>query len=239
MEDTDEDEFSGDSGWIPWFCGQKGYEFLAEVEEEYIRDNFNLYGLRGRVNSYDQSLEMILSGEAPDEDDLADDEYSTLHQDATVLYGLIHARYITSPRGLSLMREKFLKGDFGTCPRVLCDRQHVLPMGLDEDALKSSISIFCPKCEQTYNPKNKHKDLCSSFFGTSFPQIFLQNYTQLVPVDPPRPFTARVFGFRLHKQRSMIQAKIDDEAQPKRTRGSEDRNMDPEKVEGRPPDQID
>jgi len=38
------------------------------------------------------------------------------------LYGLIHARFILSPKGLAMMREKFLMGGFGTCPRVLCKR---------------------------------------------------------------------------------------------------------------------
>jgi len=32
------------------------------------------------------------------------------------LYGLIHARFILSPKGLSMMREKYLMGGFGTCP---------------------------------------------------------------------------------------------------------------------------
>ena len=36
------------------------------------------------------------------------------------LYGLIHARFIVSPKGLVVMREKFLNGMFGVCPRVLC-----------------------------------------------------------------------------------------------------------------------
>merc|ERR1712151_838978 len=85
----------------------------------YIRDNFNLYGLRGRFQFYDHALEMILSAEAPDEDDLADTEFLEIYRDATDLYGLIHARYIVSPRGLQVMREKYLKGSFGTCPRVL------------------------------------------------------------------------------------------------------------------------
>jgi len=210
-ESDEEDEFSGDGGWIPWFCGLKGHEFFAEVEEEYIRDNFNLYGLRGRFQFYDHGLEMILSAEAPDRDDLADTEFLEIYRDATDLYGLIHARYIVSPRGLQVMREKYLKGTFGTCPRVPCDRQHVLPIGTSEELRAAQVKVFCPKCEQVYSPKSKYHELDGAYFGCSIPQVFLQSYPSLVPLELPRPFVPRVFGFKLHKKKPLITRKLEDE----------------------------
>jgi len=209
-----DEEFSRDRGWIPWFCALKGHELFAEVDEDYARDNFNLYGLRGRFQFYDHALEMILSSEAPDEDDLADTDFLEIYRDATDLYGVIHSRYIISPRGLQVMRDKYLKGTFGTCPRALCDQQHVLPIGTTEELRAAQVKIFCPKCEQVYAPKSKYKDLDGAFFGTSFPQIFLQSYPGLVPVEPPRPFVPRVFGFKLHKQHSLITRKLEDEQGP-------------------------
>eukprot|EP00440_Ansanella_granifera_P044196 gb/GFBE01047896.1/.p1 GENE.gb/GFBE01047896.1/~~gb/GFBE01047896.1/.p1 ORF type:complete len:259 (+),score=52.14 gb/GFBE01047896.1/:1-777(+) len=213
-ESDEDEEFSADSGWIPWFCGLKGHELFAEVEEDYVRDNFNLYGLRQRFKFYDHALEMILSSEAPDDDDLADNEFLEIYRDASDLYSLIHARYIVSPRGLQAMREKYLKGTFGTCPRIHCDRQHVLPMGLSEDLRAAQVKIFCPKCEQAYACKSKHKELDGACFGMSFPQIFLQSYPSLVPPDPPRPFIPRIFGFKLHKQKSLIAFKLEQEQSP-------------------------
>lgn len=32
-------------GWIQWFCSLEGHEFMVEIEEEFIKDNFNLVGL--------------------------------------------------------------------------------------------------------------------------------------------------------------------------------------------------
>jgi casein kinase II subunit beta len=57
------------------------------------------------------------------------------------LYGLIHARFIISSRGLHIMRAKFLNGVFGACPRVLCDRQLVLPVGMSEDLSISRVKV--------------------------------------------------------------------------------------------------
>ena len=38
-----------------------------------------------------------------------------IYQSAMDLYGLTHARFILSPRGLAMMREKFTLGTFGNC----------------------------------------------------------------------------------------------------------------------------
>ena len=66
---------------------------------------------------------------------MADDKYFNFLQDIVNVYGLIHQRYITTPNGKSLFFErvnfyyiglakmfhKFLEGEFGVCPRALCD----------------------------------------------------------------------------------------------------------------------
>ena len=44
---------------------------------------------------------MILSPIAPNQEDLADEGFLELNQEASELYGLIHARYVYTPRGLA------------------------------------------------------------------------------------------------------------------------------------------
>lgn len=136
-----EDESESGSGWITWFCDLEGHEFFVEIDEDYIRDNFNLHGLRGKVQNYTEAMKMILSSESPDSDDLNDQGFLEVYQSAMDLYGLIHARFILSPRGLAMMREKYLLGTFGYCPRVMCERQNVLPVGMSEELSTSRVKV--------------------------------------------------------------------------------------------------
>lgn len=203
-------------GWVSWFCSVPGHEFFVEVDDDYIRDNFNLYGLRNRIQYYDHALEMILMNEAPDEDDLQDADFLEVYRDAQDLYGLIHARFIISPRGLNVMRSYLERGIFGTCPRALCERQYVLPIGTSDELRVSRVKTYCPKCEQLYATKSKfvdqsqqgggnnqrnglYSDVDGAYFGTSFPHIFCLTYPSFLPIDPPKPFVPKLFGFKVHK----------------------------------------
>ena len=90
------------------------------------------------------------------------------------LYGLIHARFIISPRGLAMMKEKYVLGSFGYCPRVLCERQSVLPIGVSEELSTSRVKVYCPRCQDVYIPRSKQLDIDGAYFGTSFPHIFMK-----------------------------------------------------------------
>lgn len=54
------------------------------------------------------------------------------------------------------MLEKFKGRDFGCCPRVFCNGQACLPVGLSDVPGHSTVKLFCPKCEDVYYPRSKY-----------------------------------------------------------------------------------
>ncbi|MQM02243.1 hypothetical protein Taro_035010 [Colocasia esculenta] len=145
-----------DSSWISWFCGLRGNELFCEVDEDYIQDDFNLCGLQGQVPFYDYALDMILDTDSYS-GEIDGEEHSEIQSAAELLYGLIHARYILTGKGLNAMHEKYKRADFGRCPRVFCAGQPCLPVGTSDIPQNGSVKIFCPKCEDLYLPRCKYQ----------------------------------------------------------------------------------
>ncbi len=90
-----------DNGGLAWqFISSRGNEYFCEIDEDYLTDRFNLTGLNTEVQYYQYALDLIT-----DVFDLdCDDEMrETIEKSARHLYGLIHARYIVTTRGLAKM----------------------------------------------------------------------------------------------------------------------------------------
>lgn len=148
----DSSHSSDDSGasWITSFCQEQQNQFFCEVERAFIEDGFNLYGLRPYVKHFKESLDIILDKKSHSEDDGEDQgEYQ---ENAELLYGMIHARYIITMHGMETMSRKYDRKDFGQCPRIMCEGQAVVPLGTKDDPYQDLVRIFCPRCQQVYNP---------------------------------------------------------------------------------------
>ncbi|KAH7918238.1 hypothetical protein BV22DRAFT_1123803 [Leucogyrophana mollusca] len=167
------------NSWISWFLSSKGNEYFCEVEEDYILDRFNLTGLNNEVSNYAQALDLITDNL---DDEIQDELRGALDVQARLLYGLIHARWIVTARGLNKMLEKYKRVDFGRCPRVLCQSQPLLPVGLSDTPYEKSVKLYCGRCEDVYSPKSsRHGSIDGAYFGTSFPHLLFLVYPSLIP----------------------------------------------------------
>ncbi|KAF8631465.1 hypothetical protein AX17_005085, partial [Amanita inopinata Kibby_2008] len=167
------------SSWISWFLSSKGNEYFCEVDEDFILDRFNLTGLNNEVANYSQALDLITDTL---DDDIQDDLRGSLDVQARLLYGLIHARWIVTARGLQKMLEKYKRAEFGRCPRVYCQQQPLLPVGLTDIPYQKSVKLYCGRCEDLYSPKSsRHGSIDGAYFGTTFPHLLFLVYPSYVP----------------------------------------------------------
>ncbi|OCB92277.1 hypothetical protein A7U60_g284 [Sanghuangporus baumii] len=175
------------NSWISWFLSSKGNEYFCEVEEDYIMDRFNLTGLNTEVQNYNQALDLITDNLGTYEE-VAEEYRGSLDVQARLLYGLIHARWIITSRGLAKMLEKYKKADFGRCPRVLCQSQPLLPVGLSDIPYEKSVKLYCGRCEDIYSPKSsRHGSIDGAYFGTSFPHMLFLVYPGMIPPKSGTP----------------------------------------------------
>ena len=95
------------------------------------------------------------------------------------------------------MRVKYHYSMFGICPRLLCDKQEVVPIGLDEELSISRVKVYCPKCEDVYLPRIKFVDIDGAYFGKSFPIIFFQTFPELIPDEAKKLYIPKICGFKI------------------------------------------
>lgn len=72
-------------------------------------------------------------------------------------------------------------------------------MGQHDSPNTSTVKLYCPKCEDVYNPKSsRHASIDGAYFGTSFHSILFQVYPALTPEKSLRRYEPRIYGFRVH-----------------------------------------
>ncbi|KAJ2339957.1 casein kinase 2 regulatory subunit, partial [Coemansia erecta] len=209
LDNTDESDFdeepygsddSANMSWIAWFCSLKGHEYFCEVPDYFIEDEFNLTGLNQTVNYYFEALDVILDIEDDAEEPLDADEIETIESSAEILYGLIHARYILTRPGLRQMADKHEDGDFGVCPRFLCENIGVVPCARTDVLERDSVKLFCPSCLDIYSPPNsRFNKIDGAYFGTTFPHLLFQAFPSLIPEDITPIYTPKIYGFAINE----------------------------------------
>eukprot|EP01022_Parablepharisma_sp_SALTPOND_P019389 TRINITY_DN32_c3_g1_i1.p7 TRINITY_DN32_c3_g1~~TRINITY_DN32_c3_g1_i1.p7 ORF type:complete len:139 (-),score=5.58 TRINITY_DN32_c3_g1_i1:1745-2161(-) len=104
------------------------------------------------------------------------------------------------------MHQKYVSKTFGTCPRVLCDKEILLPVGLSDELFKSRVKVilatqqkqlYCPRCREVYIPTKENVDLDGAFFGTAFPHNFLKTYEKTIDIAEAEKYVPKICGFKV------------------------------------------
>ena len=194
MEYTSSDSESGPS-WIEWFLSQKGNEYFCAVDKEFILDLFNLQGLKVEVEHFQLAINYITDNL---DHELSEEIWNQVEDSAIKLYGLIHARWVLTNKGLYKMSEKMKRKEFGKCPRVLCEEQAVIPVGLIDMPRQERVRLYCPECEDIYTPRAKKHQIDGAYFTTSLPHLLLQMFPALIPQKSNERYVPKIFGFKVH-----------------------------------------
>lgn len=194
------------SSWIHRFCRTPGNELFCVVPASFLADEFNWLGLPSDLAAIN-----LLLGNVVDKGDkltvsVSKDSRVPFAWDDVIaqrMYGLIHARFIVTQKGLNAMREKYEHGHFGRCPRLACDEQVLLPVGVrDEEGrgrqekadeghsqrdYKGCVNLYCPRCRELYRPADPyHQQLNGAYWGTSFAHLFILAFPDLCLVPSLR-----------------------------------------------------
>jgi casein kinase II subunit beta len=187
---SDHETNRNSSSWINDFTSRN--EWLCVVDDTYVNDNFNLYGLSESIPDYSNALKVV-------RDQYSDSPGQTLRKRSQTLYGLMHARYILTFTGVKEMQPKYERQLFGTCPRVACNDQPLLPIGL-KPTPGDPVKLYCPCCQDIYDSDSQ---LDGAYFGPYFPHFFLQAIKTETKVGTKVPTTLSVFGIPVDQESLM------------------------------------
>ena len=112
--------------WVDWHITVPGNQFLVPVDVSFIMNSFNMVEFKDSEHlglTYFEEAHSQILGMAPrSQEELEDKAFQGVYQQAVDLYGLMHARYIQTKEGMQKTKLRFLANDFGTCPRVECNK---------------------------------------------------------------------------------------------------------------------
>jgi casein kinase II subunit beta len=185
------------SEWIRNFTAQ--HDWLCVVDDDYVNDNFNHYGLSSIIEDYNTALKVVRGQTSSGKGSHSRAKL------AESLYGLMHARYLLTFQGIKEMRPKYEKRIFGTCPRVACAQQALLPIGLAPMPGEKPVKTFCPCCEDIYDTDC---ELDGAFFGPYFPHLFVQLLKSDSPVHPKVSSPLSIFGVPIDFESPMYRSKF-------------------------------
>ncbi len=159
--------------WSIHFLSQPNSKFFCDIDKESFEELSNHflndipYGQLAKNRILNVNEKSEIATEIREE---------VIDSAAEMLYGLVHKQYITTEKGLSQMKEKYDKKEFGCCERVYCHSTPLIPIGLSNIPGTDSIKLFCSTCMDVYRPPLLFDTVDACFFGTLFASAFYAKY---------------------------------------------------------------
>lgn len=160
----------------PYYLDKSSKSWMIEIYDDYLQSQVSYYGLQEYVHYYKHATYAI-KGRNFDISDLETSKKRKLIDGCKTLYGLLHCRFINTDDGVYEMNAKYERGLFGRCPRINCEGEKLLPIGLTNVPGIDTVKTFCPRCHDVYETSEKYD---AAFFGPDFPIMFCkQNHISL------------------------------------------------------------
>ena len=177
--------------WLSEFLEQPSSKYFVRIDQSYLTDSFNAFGLKQKMSMYQEAFDLISSNRVRKGADS-----QVVARQASVLYGMIHQRFLLTEEGISAMHKKYNNGVFPKCPRVYCKSVSCLPFGVSDQPGEYTMKLYCPYCNDVYNMKDPvFANVDGAYFGPSYIHLYLQKYP--VAVKRNRHYVPNIFGFKL------------------------------------------
>merc|ERR1712216_106682 len=171
MSERSSSDYSDEESAIEWLLSQSGNQLLVRVDEDYIEDGFNLYGLNKIIPNFRDTLRLLLTTAEDAEICLEDDYHGPCYQTLLDLYGLIHARYILTTQGMNKVRRKFQNGAYGTDPAH--PTEQILPIGMSDTLGSGSPLGYNIERGEVVPMPSWGDRLDGAYFGTTATNLIL------------------------------------------------------------------
>ena len=180
--------------WLETFLQKPSSAFFVKIDEDFLFDSFNHFGIRDKMTSFRDASKLLFSNQLPSKES----EHDNVKKKAAVLYGQIHQRFLSTPEGLEKIYKKYRKNIFPKCPRVYCKNVCCLPYGVSDQLGECKLMFYCPGCNDVYKIQMKEFDkVDGAYFGPSYVHILLQKYPDLIPNIKHQRYIPNIFGFRM------------------------------------------
>lgn len=181
--------------WVDNFLKTKIGSYFVRIDQNYIKDQFNSYGLKAEIENFKAAYDRIQGKYKPPNPD--DPRSAELERSAYHLYGLLHKRYIQSQQGCKELYEHYKNGVYGKCPLVSCNGSHCLPYGITEQHKRAFLCVYCPCCHEVYIADAPMDSIDGAYFGHSYLMVFIHSFRDKLPLERPNPPKLRLFGFKI------------------------------------------